>query len=196
MGEAKQKAARMRAVMREAFLNEIDLVAGPTWDGEVALYQEVMALPMVRVPRASLGYIALLGMEPHECHLNVHAFTLMDVTRRSRRVTGWLCETTIPRLHSVLDQFGRGELVCITPHNCDVLCFRPDPYIVVGDDGIGRRDGRLAPIALRPDPPATIEAARQCIALVKKGVHFEELPEPLLQLVGVIRNSVEGIPEY
>ena len=185
MSEAKRRIAAFNLDLKRLLLRELALMSAAPADGEVETYLEVQSLPTVLVPRQRREIIEWMRMQPNECHANAYAFTQLDPNKRSRMVIGWQCGSTIPRLHSVVDQFGDGNLVCVTPGPFEVLSFRVDPDIEIRLDGKHTRRGRLAPTLLRADPWATIEAAKAAKALIDAGVEVLKIPQEILDKFGV-----------
>ena len=97
-------------------------------------------------------------------------------------VTGWWCDTAIPRLHSVIER--DGQMVCITPGPFEVLTFRPDPLVVMDVGRPHLRSGSACPVLVRPDPASTIEAANAILALLDSGAGPDDIPDELLASVG------------
>lgn len=115
MGEAKRRRQAADEALRQRFLHELDYLGAPELDGEVDLYHEVQAMPLLVIPRQVPEVIEWMRMKPGECHTNAYSFTQLDPSKRAKMFTGWWCDSAIPRLHSVVDQVGDGQLICITP---------------------------------------------------------------------------------
>jgi hypothetical protein len=185
MGEAKRRYRAWQEARTEQFLRELDVLGLPPVDGEADLLVQVLGMTMFEVPRAPMEQLLYMRMKANECHANTRAYAQLDPEQRSRVVLGWWCDTSVPRLHSVIRRDAR--LVCVTPSPLDTISFRPDPLIETGDDGVYytfHRRGQRIPSLVRPDPQRTIEAAREARAMIGAGRTPDDLSLELHQALG------------
>ena len=170
-------------------LSELHHLMAEPVEGEASLCLEILDLPVSIVPREDLAVLRANGMLPNQCHQNTFEFARLDPSGRSRVVTGWRCDTPIPRLHSVVAPYGGDILVCITPGPVPMLKFRIDRELELRADGKHLRRGRVAPPLLRLDPLQTIEDARKATGLLEAGADPSKMPQELMMRLGLLFTS-------
>lgn len=186
MGEAKRRRAHAESEARELLRLEVEKWDRPASQWEADLVADVEGLPRVTVHRATDAQIALMKMEPKECHVNVGSYVDMDPTGDTRMVTGWWKLGDRYLHHSVVGR-ADGVFFCITPMMSDFrgdMEFIPDDKIEwreVGDARHGYRNGREIGPGLRADP----ERARRVNAVVREALAAGKPVDEIMNLPGM-----------
>lgn len=154
MGEAKQRRKKLRASM----LAQADAWSRPASAWEAELVEELLDMPVVRVPRLPAEDIAWMRMPANECHANTRWYAANEPTGQVRSVSGWWLQGFDFVLHSVIGN--QGEYRCITP-SADgetEIFFIPDAkieWVETGEVYSARRNGQFVDLGVRRFPAFT-----------------------------------------
>lgn len=141
---------------------DLDEWAFPATDWEAEMVRQIESLPAVTAHRVSAARLKWMRMKPRQCHANAVFMERNDPAGKMCRVIGWMPDSGVYVLHSVVRH--GGGYACVTPVDPRLglssrFAFIPDPAIEarrVGDHECYYRGGVAIGPGLRADPTRTL----------------------------------------